>query len=502
MKRLLRATKCLLAALAAGALLFAPAGAAPRRASKADKANAELSAQLLAHIVELSSDAYEGREPGTDGEARTLRYLGKQWFDIGLQSGTNDPGHPWFVPVTIVAREPEGSRLQFTRKSKRLFLPPEATLVLTSGKRSLVENAPLLFVGSGKAIPPRAELAGRVAVLLDGDDETSERQNALLKAGASAVLTVLDGDRSLENVSDRRRRLGYALAGEELGGDIEAFITAAGMDRMLAASNLSVAKLQALAAAPDFSRRVLELAATLEATTRETRIHTHNAIAKLPGRRPELGAVLLVAHWDHFGRCVPPPAEDQICNGAVDNASGLAVMTEVARRLAKGPPMDRDVYFLATTGEELGLLGAEAFAADPPMQLSSIVAAFNIDTVAIAPAGQPFGVVGKGLTALDPQIAVVAKAERRKLAEGDAANAYVKRQDGWALLQHDVPAVMISSSWGDIARVEQFMETDYHRPSDQVGPGLELGGAVDDVWFLTALTRWFADPKKVPAKAG
>lgn len=177
-------------------------------------------------------------------------------------------------------------------------------------------------------------------------------------------------------------------------------------------------------------------------------------------------------------------------------------MTEVARRLAKGPPMDRDVYFLATTGEELGLLGAEAFAADPPMQLSSIVAAFNIDTVAIAPAGQPFGVVGKGLTALDPQIAVVAKAERRKLAEGDAANAYVKRQDGWALLQHDVPAVMISSSWGDIARVEQFMETDYHRPSDQVGPGLELGGAVDDVWFLTALTRWFADPKKVPAKAG
>lgn len=296
----------MLAALAAGALLFAPAGAAPRRASKADKANAELSAQLLAHIVELSSDAYEGREPGTDGEARTLRYLGKQWFDIGLQSGTNDPGHPWFVPVTIVAREPEGSRLQFTRKSKRLFLPPEATLVLTSGKRSLVENAPLLFVGSGKAIPPRAELAGRVAVLLDGDDETSERQNALLKAGASAVLTVLDGDRSLENVSDRRRRLGYALAGEELGGDIEAFITAAGMDRMLAASNLSVAKLQALAAAPDFSRRVLELAATLEATTRETRIHTHNAIAKLPGRRPELGAVLLVAHWDHFGRCVPP----------------------------------------------------------------------------------------------------------------------------------------------------------------------------------------------------
>ncbi|WP_374527237.1 M28 family peptidase [Novosphingobium sp.] len=491
----------LFAPLLAASLLFSPLSAAPRKPSRAEQANAELKGQLLAHITELASDAYEGREPGTNGEAMTLRYLGKQWFDIGLESGTNDPGNPWFAPVTIVGREPDGSRAQFMRKGRRIILPANATLVLTSGKRGLVENAPILFVGDGKVVPPRAELAGRVALLLDGEEDgTSERQNALLKGGASAVLTVLDGDRSMDNVAGHRQRMGYFLAGEELGGDIEGFVTAAAFDKLLVGSGQTLVSLQKSADQPNFVARPLDLTVSLEATTRETRIKTHNVIGKIPGRHPELGAVLLVAHWDHFGRCVAPPAEDQICNGAVDNASGLAVLTEVARRLAKGPGMERDVYFLATTGEELGLLGAEAFAQDPPIPLGHIVAAFNIDTVAIGPAGQPIAIVGKGMTPLDAQIAAVAKAQKKKLVQDDKANAYVRRQDGWALLQHDVPAVMVSSSWGDIARVDAFMESDYHRPSDQVKPGLELGGAADDVLFLVALTRWFADPRKVPSR--
>ena len=70
--------------------------------------------------------------------------------------------------------------------------------------------------------------------------------------------------------------------------------------------------------------------------------------------------MLFVAHWDAFGICAEPPAEDLICNGAIDNASGVAALTEIARRLVRGPPIDRDIYFLATTGEELGLLGAHA----------------------------------------------------------------------------------------------------------------------------------------------
>ncbi len=484
--------------LIAACLAVSTPAAAAKKPSKADLA---LQAQLLAHITELASDEYQGREPGTEGESKTLRYLGREWFEIGLESGTNDPGHSWFAPVTLVAREPDGSRIGFSRKGRRVYVSQAAVEAFTSGKRSLVENAPVLFVGSGKVVPSRAELAGRVALLLNGSQDSSDRQNALLRAGASAVMTVLDGERTLDNVIARRGRSGYALASDELGGDLEAFITREGLDGVLTGTGQSVATLQAQARAADFAARPLDLAVSLEATTRETRINTHNLIGKLSGKHPEAGAVLLLSHWDHFGECAQPPAQHLICNGAVDNASGLAVLTEVARRLSRLPEADRDIYFLATTGEELGLLGAHAFAENPPLPLKQIVAAFNIDTVAIAPAGSAFGVVGKGMTPLDPGIAAVAKAQKKKLADGDGANAYVKRQDGYALLQHDVPTVLVSTAWSDVARMERFMDTDYHRPTDVVKPGIELGGAADDVNFLLALARWFGDLKKVPATA-
>lgn len=485
---------------AVATLLVAASLVAPLAAAK-PKRDLALEAQLRAHIAELASDAYEGREPGTDGEALTLRYLGKQWFDMGLASGTNDPGNAWFAPVTLIGREPDAGRATFTRKGRRVYVPVDAVAVFTPSKRGLIEPSPVLFVGTGEVVPPRAELGGRIALLLDGGREDSERQNALLAGGATAVLTLLDGERTLENVIGRRQRASYALADDEPADEVEGFITVEGLTRALAGTGQNPAGLKAAALAAGFTPRLLDLSASLEATSRETRIKTHNLIGKIPGRKPDGGAVLLLAHWDHFGKCVSPPAEDLICNGAIDNASGVAVLTEIARRLARGPVPDRDIYFLASTAEELGLLGVRAFADNPPVPLNQIVAAFNIDSVAVAPPGAPLAIVGKGLTPLDPQIAAVARAQKRKLVEGDPAASYVRRQDGWALLQHDVPAVMVTSAWSDQKRIEAFMEGDYHRPSDQLRPDLELGGAAEDVAFHVAMVRWFATPKRVPLTA-
>ena len=139
---------------------------------------------------------------------------------------------------------------------------------------------------------------------------------------------------------------------------------------------------------------------------------------------------------------------------------------------------------------------------DPPLPLSQIVAAFNIDSDAIAPRGTPLAIVGRGMTGLDEQIAAVAKRERRRLVDSDAANAYVRRQDGWALLQHDIPAVLVSSAYGDIRRMEAFFESDYHRPSDDLKHKIQLGGAAEDVAFHVALARWFADVRRVPPPGG
>ena len=479
--------------LLSAALLAAPLHAAPRR-------DRVLENELQEHIRVLASDEYGGRQPGTDGEAKTLRYIGREFFDIGLVSGTNDPGNPWFAPVTLIGREPATGVARFARRGRPISLPPGPVMVFTSGKRALVRDAPVLFVGrtDGKSLS-RMDLAGRVALLLDDEEGTGHRQDALIDAGAAAVMTVLDANRTLESVAARRQRSGYALASDALGGDLEAFITREALGRLLAGSGQSLANLEDAASKPDFMPRTLDLTASFEATTVETTIRTHNVIGRLPGRRPEAGAVLFLAHWDHFCQCAQAPAEHLICNGAVDNASGVAALIETARRLSRAPQMDRDVYFLATTAEELGLLGAMAFAENPPLPLKQIVAAFNIDSIALAPAGTPLGMVGRGKTKLDDAIAQVAKREKRALSPSDAGNAYLKRQDGWALMQHDIPAVMITSAYGDIARVEKFFDGDYHRPGDRVKPGLELGGAAQDVAFYVALGRWFADTRRVPA---
>ncbi len=477
-------------------LCLAILGAALSSAAYA-KGDAALERRLRAHINVLASDEFEGREPGTEGEAKTLKYLGREWFSIGLVSGTNDPGNEWFAPVTLVAREPAVGRAVFFRQGRVIPLPQDSVLLLTSGKRSLVRAAPLLFVGRDSTADfSRNELAGRVAVMLDDGNENGERQNALLAAGASSVLTVLDGSRTLEQISARRQRSGYALAEDSLGGDLEGFITREGMARLLQSSRYTLADLEKAAGSKDFPPVPLGISASLEATTRETTIHTYNLIGKIPGKNPSAGAILLVAHWDHFGVCAEPPAEALICSGAIDNASGVAALTEIARRLAKMPRLDRDVYFLATTAEELGLLGAHAFADNPPMPLSNIVAAFNLDTLAIAPYGTPLAIVGRGMTNLDEDIIKVARRERRKIIVNDEANEFLRRQDGWALLQHDIPAVMVTSAYGEIDRMRQFFDTNYHRPSDNLSQQLELGGAGQDVQFHVALVRWFGDAKK------
>lgn len=487
-------------ALVIGALLLVAAKPAPKKPSPLESA-------LQTHVEMLASDDFQGREPGTEGETKTLRYLARQWFDIGMEAGTNIPGSGWFAPVDLVEREPVLSRASFMRGRKRLIIPSDGVFVVTSGLRSLVQDAPMVFVGHAVLpVMPRADLAGRVAVMLDslpvgvdpkkGDD----RAGRLLDGGALAVVTVLDGERGLEDVIARRNRAGYAISGDKIGNEIEAFMSPATADLLFAGTpHANLAKLRADAAGITFAPYPLGLSGTFEATSRETRIRTHNLIGRIAGRNPGAGAVMMMAHWDHFGQCAQPPAEDLICNGAIDNASGLAVVTEAARLLAKGRPMDRDVYIVATTGEELGLLGAAAFAENPPIPLDRIVAAFNVDSTGLVPPGGLVGIVGKGLTPLDPLIGDVVRRMKRKLAAGDGPNAYIKRQDSWVLMQHDVPAVMVSSSYGDMERVERFMEDTYHRPRDQAGRGIDYAGMAEDVALQVELVRAFADIKRYPA---
>ena len=147
----------------------------------------------------------------------------------------------------------------------------------------------------------------------------------------------------------------------------------------------------------DSSATPLPLRADAKVTTDITEFTSHNVAGVLKGAKQPDEYILYTAHWDSFGSCRPGEA-DEICNGAIDNASGVAGMIELARAFAAGPRPDRSVLFLATTAEEMGLAGSRQFARTPLVPLSRTVAEFNLDVIVLYDRGNTAGFVGAGLT--------------------------------------------------------------------------------------------------------
>ena len=330
-----------------------------------------------------------------------------------------------------------------------------------------------------------------------------------LPQAATAVLTVLPGSEAVArsraaNAAERNqaRRGGGGEGGESKAkrGQIplSAYITDSALGRVLGEARWQ--RLKDRSKEADFTPIEIRLSITIEASAARREFVSSNLVGLIPGKAAGKGAVLLLAHWDHLGECGPPEAADRICNGAVDNASGVAVMLELAQRLKTGPPLDRDIYVLATSAEEAGLLGTRAFIKSPPLPLGSIVAAFNFDMLALAPAGAPVGFIGRGRTSLDDVILGEIARSGRGTGDKLLAESFVTRQDGWALLEQGVPTVLLSSAFGSRAVLRPFLDSGYHQPSDEAGQ-IELGGAIDDLLLHEALVRILADPMRYSGKS-
>ena len=225
-----------------------------------------------------------------------------------------------------------------------------------------------------------------------------------------------------------------------------------------------------------------------------------NVVGRVPGRAPDGRVVLVMAHYDHLGICGPEGAADRICNGAVDNASGVAALISVAERMAT-IHLDRDVYFVATSAEEWGLLGAKAFAASPPVELGRIIAGFNLDTIAIAPKGAPVAMVAAKGVALEGLVRESAAAMGRQWDGDDEAAGFLQRQDGWALAQRGVPMIMAGGSFSDLKLLNAYMGSAYHSPADELRSDTQLGGAVDDANLHVEMVRRAASRTSLPSFA-
>lgn len=474
------------------AVVFAPAS----------HAKSVTEADLREHIAVLASDEFEGRAPGTAGEAKTIQYIAASWKAAGMKPGAKDGS--WFDPVALVSRGQGTATATYMVGARKLRVASD-DIVLIGKEAQFSKKLPLMFGGYGVKANGDAldNVAGKaVMIFLDRpefapDDKQSPRarRDALVAAGAEAVIMVAE---SAGNWSAARRQLlsrPITLESREKRAELEGAISSEYAVALITAGGRDWDKLRKAAKAENYAGEALGIDGSFDVTTEVRRFNSYNVVGKLAGRKKNSGALLYMGHWDHLGLCEPEGAADRICNGAVDNASGIAVLTEVAQHLAK-KRHDRDIYFVATTGEESGLLGAYAFAEFPPVPLDRIVLSLNVDTIAISGRGAKVAIIGRGTTKLDSAVEAVARKAGRKIEPSTDANAFIQRQDGWALTQKGVPALMVGGSFADLGLMQKFLAGDYHGPDDELTDTTQLGGAAEDAVLHVALGQYFADARK------
>jgi peptidase M28-like protein len=467
-------------------------------------------AALRVHIDTLAGDAFEGRAPGGEGERKTVVYIAGRMQAFGLEPA--GPANSWYQPLEVIVRRPgeQTSLWRGKKKRERLELDRDAIILVGRGAHETLSDASVLFAGHGAVIPDQgidqlagADLEGAVVLILydapegGGFPGYSERVKAIAARGAAAVIGIVGKDLPWP-VVQRVYEAGQKRLAIDPPAPIQGAMSQAAAEALFLASASDPA---ALLDAPDPSFRAvpLKLRATLDVATAIESVATRNVLGRLRGSGAAGESLLYLAHWDHLGLCDPDAERDRICNGAVDNASGVAALLEIARALVRGPRPKRDILFLATTAEEMGLLGARYFAARPVVPLSSILAAINMDTVAIAPKGEKVAVMGRGLAPLDALIDRTIAEAGRTLDTDAEADALVERQDGWALARAGVPAIMVGGSFSDMTKLGAFLAGPYHSPADNPGPELVLDGAAEDADLLVALGRKLADPAQYPA---
>lgn len=460
------------------------------------------------HMRILSSDAFEGRAPGSEGEDRTIAYVATAWAKAGLEP-LPDSATPWLQPVPLIERQSTGGSAGFKVNGRDFSIEDDGILLSGNGASVALEGLPAIYVGYGINGDGKvdADVDGKLAIMLMGDTPFGkdlpgyrERREMLTDAGAAAVLVIASDAVPWAALRTSMARKSTRLASATAGPAISGFLSLEAADALLTKARASSNANWEAAQSPDYRGVDLPVTADLTATADVHSFDSHNIIAKLAGAHPDGKAVLFMGHWDHLGICKPGSTTDRICNGAVDNASGIAVLIEVAKKLAAGTRPDRDIYFMATTAEERGLLGATYFAAHPLIPLKDITVALNIDTIAISQRGTPVATIGRGRPAYDAMVRKIANQLGRKIDADGEADAFVRRQDGWALGKEGVVSLMVGGSFSDMPLLEKFMQSNYHQPGDEYSAAIPLGGAAEDADLHVALGRAFANIKTWPAK--
>lgn len=484
----------------------------------------------------LSSDAFEGRAPGTPGEAKTLTYLVDQFQKAGLQPGNNGS---WFQDVPLVAITAQNvSPLTFTGGSQPMSLKYGPEFVAGTYRVTpniAVKDSPVVFVGYGINAPEKGwndyagvDVKGKTVVILvnDPDWQTEGQQGEFngkamtyygrwtykyeeaARQGAAAALIVHD---------TQPAAYGWNVVQSSWTGEQQVADAANGHADQTAANGwiqLDKAKALFASAGQDFDTlsaaakvkgfKAVPLGDVKASVSFDNSIRKHaskNVIGILPGAKRPDEYVLYTAHWDHLGRCEAAPDGDDICNGAIDNATGTAALIAIAKANKDAGAPDRSLVFLAVTAEESGLLGSKYYGDNPVYPLAKTVGGVNIDAMNLTPPAKNVVVVGMGKSELDSYLAAaLAKQSRVASAEPTPEKGFYYRSDHFMLAKHGVPMLYFDAGDDLIeggrdagrAAAADYEKNRYHGPKDEFDPNWNWAGAEKDLQVYYAVGRMLA----------
>ena len=499
------------------------------------------------HIAFLADDALEGRNVGTAGFEKAAAYVEGQFKTIGLKPG-NAGGYRQPVKFESRVLAPEESRLVLIRDGKEqpLTLGEDASLT-ARGELNGDFEAPLVFIGYGLSIPDAhwddlagLDLHGKIAVYVNvpapadvSDNVRShvssagERWGVLRKAGAIGIATLPNPNPPAGTTPDASPPASTARGGgrgrgqssqpivlladrdlqEQAGQVVSITVTRLGAEKLLSGSGHSLAELNQLVAdKKPLSRFALPGTLRAHAALKRNPIDSENVIGIYEGSDPRLRSeyVVLSAHLDHVGvgRAVNG---DSVYNGAMDDASGVASIIEIARLLKEsGAKSMRSILFLAETAEEKGLLGSKYFAAHPTVSFDSLVADINLDMFLPLYPLKVIEVQGLTESSLGERVRVAAK-ELGVDVQTDREpeqNRFI-RSDQYSFIRRGIPSLAFKFGYEfgspDEKTRRDWVRDVYHKPNDDLKQPVDLEAAAKFDRVIMALLLGVANDPVRPA---
>ena len=477
------------------------------------------------HVKFLADDRLEGRNTGSEGHRLAAQYAADQFAQIGLRpSGKTG----WFQPVPFDTRQIDESGSSLTiiadGRETKLTLGKEAFISLRSDPASSV-RAPMVFAGYGLHVPELdyddlrgLDLKGKIAVILSGAPRgwpgplsahvqaADVRWAALRKAGAIGIATI-PKVQTTPWVRASAARLQVQMSArmpgleEEQGQQIQVTINPEHADLFLAGTGHTLAELikrsDGQTPLPRFPLNK-ELAAVAKVI--KGSLESQNVVALLPGKKKEY--VVVSAHIDHTGK-MATFAGDGIFNGAMDNASGVGAVIEVARQLKATGPLERGVLFVLVTGEEKGLQGSRYFAKLPPVPRKQIIADCNMDMFMPIHELKALTLLGIDESTLgDMARAVAAEFQLPIIPDPIPEQRRFTRSDQYSFIREGIPALAFKFGYTPGSPEErlqtEWLKTRYHAVSDDLQQPVNKEAAARFTEYLAALVKTTANGKKRP----